>query len=187
MHTSRWPVVVRTLLLALVAGALALGPRAAAAQAAMVGTWELNVAKSKYTPGPAPKSNTVTYVAAGAGLKLSVVAASRSSGCARLTGASAPDGRRATRNRGRSGGAIRLHTKVPITSPKLVTIARSTLHPGGLGFRGMAAPPARRTSSSGIGFSSAGPPLRRETYTLALPWGTFAASAALPPKHYSLD
>ena len=25
------------------------------------GTWKLNTAKSKYSPGPAPKSNTVTY------------------------------------------------------------------------------------------------------------------------------
>jgi hypothetical protein len=30
----------------------------------LVGTWELNVAKSKYTPGPAPKSETRTYVVA---------------------------------------------------------------------------------------------------------------------------
>jgi len=33
-----------------------------------VGTWVLNVAKSKYTPGPAPKSSTAVYSAAGAGL-----------------------------------------------------------------------------------------------------------------------
>lgn len=31
----------------------------------VVGKWELNVAKSKYTPGPAPKSETRTYVVAG--------------------------------------------------------------------------------------------------------------------------
>ena len=29
------------------------------------GTWHLNVAKSKYTPGPAPKSNTVVIEVAG--------------------------------------------------------------------------------------------------------------------------
>jgi hypothetical protein len=35
-----------------------------AAQAAdsLVGTWELNIAKSTYNPGPAPKSETRTYV-----------------------------------------------------------------------------------------------------------------------------
>lgn len=36
-----------------------------------VGTWRLNVAKSKYT-GPAPKSITSTYEAAGQGYKVSV-------------------------------------------------------------------------------------------------------------------
>jgi hypothetical protein len=34
-----------------------------------LGTWKLNVAKSKYTPGPAPKSSTVTFSAAGQGVK----------------------------------------------------------------------------------------------------------------------
>jgi hypothetical protein len=37
-----------------------------------VGTWRLNVAKSKYTPGPAPKSITSTYEAAGKGYTVSV-------------------------------------------------------------------------------------------------------------------
>ena len=37
-----------------------------------VGTWRLNVAKSKYTPGPVPKSVTSTYEAAGKGYKVSV-------------------------------------------------------------------------------------------------------------------
>jgi hypothetical protein len=32
-----------------------------------VGTWKLNVAKSKYTPGPAPKSQTVKIEPAGEG------------------------------------------------------------------------------------------------------------------------
>jgi hypothetical protein len=35
----------------------------------IVGTWELNVAKSKYTPGPAPKSETRTFVVAGQDIK----------------------------------------------------------------------------------------------------------------------
>ena len=36
------------------------------------GTWRLNVAKSKYSPGPPAKSTTVTYEAAGPGYKVSV-------------------------------------------------------------------------------------------------------------------
>jgi hypothetical protein len=35
-----------------------------------IGTWKLNVAKSKYSPGPAPKSQTVTFAAAGQGIKV---------------------------------------------------------------------------------------------------------------------
>jgi hypothetical protein len=34
-----------------------------------IGTWKLNVAKYKYNPGPAPKSGTVTFSAAGQGVK----------------------------------------------------------------------------------------------------------------------
>lgn len=37
-----------------------------------VGTWKLNVAKSKYSAGTAPKSATFTIEAAGAGLKATV-------------------------------------------------------------------------------------------------------------------
>jgi hypothetical protein len=38
----------------------------------VVGTWRLNTAKSKYTPGPVPKGVTSTYEAAGQGYKISV-------------------------------------------------------------------------------------------------------------------
>src|SRR4029453_5877856 len=34
-----------------------------------MGSWKLNVAKSKFTPGPSPKSSTVTFTAAGQGVK----------------------------------------------------------------------------------------------------------------------
>jgi len=37
-----------------------------------VGVWKLNLAKSKYTPGPAPKSATTKIEAAGAGVKITV-------------------------------------------------------------------------------------------------------------------
>ena len=44
----------------------------ASAQAAdpLVGTWKLDVAKSKFSPGPPPKSITVTFEAAGEGVKV---------------------------------------------------------------------------------------------------------------------
>jgi len=35
-----------------------------------IGTWKLNVAKSKYSPGPAPRSNTLKIEAAGQGEKV---------------------------------------------------------------------------------------------------------------------
>ena len=35
----------------------------------IIGTWKLNLAKSKYSPGPPPKSQTVTYEAVGQGVK----------------------------------------------------------------------------------------------------------------------
>src|SRR5439155_10622788 len=35
----------------------------------IVGTWVLNIAKSRYAPGPAPKSETRTYVVAGPDIK----------------------------------------------------------------------------------------------------------------------
>ena len=40
---------------------------AAAQQDPFVGTWKLNLAKSKFDPGPAPRSVTVTFGAVGAG------------------------------------------------------------------------------------------------------------------------
>jgi hypothetical protein len=36
-----------------------------------IGTWKLNAAKSKFSPGPAPQSTTRTYEAQGSGLKIS--------------------------------------------------------------------------------------------------------------------
>jgi hypothetical protein len=38
----------------------------------VLGTWKLDVAKSTYKPGPAPKSSTVTVEPAGKGLKVAV-------------------------------------------------------------------------------------------------------------------
>jgi hypothetical protein len=52
-------------------GALA-SPAAAQPQDPFVGTWTLNLAKSKHSPGPPPKKTIVTYEAAGSGYKISV-------------------------------------------------------------------------------------------------------------------
>ena len=55
------------IVVALVSGTSAQAPKG------LEGTWKLNVAKSKFSPGPAPKSMTVTYSAAGAdGMKIVV-------------------------------------------------------------------------------------------------------------------
>ena len=47
---------VRRILIGIVAASLTL-----TAADMISGTWKLNTAKSKYSPGPAPKSTTVTY------------------------------------------------------------------------------------------------------------------------------
>ena len=36
----------------------------------LIGTWKLDVAKSKFSPGPPPKSITVRFEAAGEGVKV---------------------------------------------------------------------------------------------------------------------
>ena len=57
-------------------GALALTavPAAVLAQMAepIVGTWKLDVAKSTYKPGPAPKSQTIVVEQAGKGVKVAI-------------------------------------------------------------------------------------------------------------------
>jgi hypothetical protein len=51
---------------------LALGSLAFAAEN-WVGTWKLNAAKSKYSPGPAPRSLTLTFERSEGGIKLTSV------------------------------------------------------------------------------------------------------------------
>lgn len=63
--------VVRTLVAGAVAACfVSLGSAAAQAPNSHIGTWRVNVAKSKYDPGPAPQSQTVKYEASVGGLKL---------------------------------------------------------------------------------------------------------------------
>jgi hypothetical protein len=55
-------------LLSLVACA---SPQASFAQTSpLIGTWKINLAKSKYSPGPAPRSGTTIFEAVGQGLKI---------------------------------------------------------------------------------------------------------------------
>jgi hypothetical protein len=56
----------------LVGAILALGTNAALAADAAVGTWKLNVAKSTFSPGPAPKSQTRSYAESAQGLTLTL-------------------------------------------------------------------------------------------------------------------
>jgi hypothetical protein len=62
-------------MIVLAAGVLAVAVLATAQpKDPFVGTWVLNVAKSKYDPGPAPKGGTTTYEPAGKGYKVTVKA-----------------------------------------------------------------------------------------------------------------
>ena len=61
-----------TLMLAGIAlsGLAVAGAQPAFAQSdPLIGTWKLNLAKSKYSPGPPPRSNTVIFEAVGQGLR----------------------------------------------------------------------------------------------------------------------
>jgi hypothetical protein len=55
-------------------GALAFAVASMAAQTAepIVGTWKLDVARSTYKPGPAPKSTTIVVTPEGKGIKVAV-------------------------------------------------------------------------------------------------------------------
>lgn len=64
MTMNRWRIVNLVLV-----ASMAVAATAAFAQSGELGTWRLNVAKSKFTPGPAPKSSSVTFSAAGQGVK----------------------------------------------------------------------------------------------------------------------
>ena len=60
---------LRTIVLGTVLAALGVVHLGAQGVDPVVGTWELNIAKSKFSPGPAPKSQTRTYVVAGNEIK----------------------------------------------------------------------------------------------------------------------
>ena len=60
---------LRTVILGAVLAALGTVDLTAQAADPLVGTWELSIAKSTYNPGPAPRSETRTYVVAGEEIK----------------------------------------------------------------------------------------------------------------------
>jgi hypothetical protein len=68
MAFSQWKTA-RTVAVVVVLGATLGGAAVAQSPAPGLGTWRLNVAKSKYGPGPVPKSATVIFSAAGQGVK----------------------------------------------------------------------------------------------------------------------
>jgi len=60
-------------LLSLVCVAILYAGSSLVAQAdPLIGSWKMDAAKSKFDPGPATKSSTVVYAAAGAGLKATI-------------------------------------------------------------------------------------------------------------------
>jgi len=61
--------LVCTTAIAVVFAVLSGVPLLSQATDPVIGTWELNVTKSKFSPGPGPKSETRTYVAAGQEIK----------------------------------------------------------------------------------------------------------------------
>jgi hypothetical protein len=64
-------------IVALVVGVVALSSPAVQAQTdALIGTWVLNVEKSRYSPGPPPKQQVSVYEAVGGGVKVSVTGTS---------------------------------------------------------------------------------------------------------------
>lgn len=66
----------RTMQLSLCAAAVGVAAMSSAGAAQSkdpgIGSWTLNIAKSTYSPGPAPKMGSVTFTAAGQGIKVVV-------------------------------------------------------------------------------------------------------------------
>lgn len=68
---KRSPAVLVAVLIAFIGFGLAVAVGAQAPKE-LFGTWKLNPAKSKYSPGPGPKSMTIVYSPAGFGMKIVV-------------------------------------------------------------------------------------------------------------------
>lgn len=72
MKTFKMALGVGGFVAVLVVSLLAISLPALAQGSPFAGTWVLNVAKSKFSPGPPPKAQTSTYEAAGQGVKVTV-------------------------------------------------------------------------------------------------------------------
>ena len=64
-----------------------------AADDPLVGTWKLNAAKSKYSPGPAPKSQTLMFGAQGDGLNIMAHTTNADGSTQNLEYTAKPDGK----------------------------------------------------------------------------------------------
>src|SRR5262249_27615831 len=82
---------MRTVLALAIVGLLAAP--AVAQEPSLAGTWTMNTARSKYSPRPAPKNESVTYVATTDGFAYSVTATEADGSPTKLTGALHFDGR----------------------------------------------------------------------------------------------
>ena len=58
--------------ISLAVAVLLVGSLLAQAQELLFGTWTMNAAKSKYSPGPVPKNNTAKWEAFDGGVRLTV-------------------------------------------------------------------------------------------------------------------
>ena len=72
--STRWPILLAiTAALSITAAPLIAHAVASAPNSdPVVGTWRLNVARSRYVPGPAPRSETRTYEADGDAIKATI-------------------------------------------------------------------------------------------------------------------
>ena len=82
---------VKTITLALAMLAVAVGLRAQ--QDPLIGTWKLNLAKSKYSPGPPPKSQTLKVEAQGDALKITADTVNADGTTQHLQYTAKPDGK----------------------------------------------------------------------------------------------
>ena len=136
-------------------GALAFGVVSMAAQAndPIVGTWKLDVAKSTYKPGPAPKSTTIVVTSEGKGIKVAVDTVNADGSPSKWGFASLRDGKEealvtgnpmfdtvtATRdsptagtNVYKKGGKVVMTTKVAVaTDSKSMTVTTTGTNPQG--------------------------------------------------------
>ena len=70
-HWLHWPMLA--IVVALTGSVTAAGQSPATNQDPVIGRWQLDLSKSKYSPGPGPKNETRTYQWTGEGIKAVIV------------------------------------------------------------------------------------------------------------------